>query len=217
MVELAAGFTFRGGNPFLAGVFGDTTGLARPRGMAFDYGNGGWIAVAYIVRPSAGWKERASSTPCGFGLRAEEACSAEGPLVFRMLDSTRVLIAIRRFNADNRPVERLFLITLARPMPALHSLTMRHAFLNSQGGAVYIEDLLATQPLLLFSVSSSNALGGLRRKRDVRIVDDVIGIAQYNAVRLTLEQIERLQPAKSCRGPRGSCYEVGGVRIEFPG
>jgi beta-lactamase regulating signal transducer with metallopeptidase domain len=217
VVRGSGGPTRRGSDVFLATVFGDTTGLAAPRGVVLDRADDGRrVTVAYVVRPSPSWMERVAGTSCGFGLRSSEVCSNEGQLELRLFDSTRVLVGVRSFGANNRPIDRLFLVTLSHPVQGLESLTMRHAFVTSQSGAFYMEDLLSREPLLLFSVSSSTALESLRAKRDVRVLNDIIGVAQYSGVRLTLEQIDRLRVAATCGGPRGSCYEVEGIRVEFP-
>ena len=135
---------------------------------------------------------------------------------FEWSTGARAVIGVRGFNAPNQPVDRLFLITLSRPVEGLRSQSMRHAIVNAQSGSVYVEDFLATQPLLLFAPASSAGLASLKEKRDVRIIRDLIGVAQYGGVKLTLEQIERLQADPTCHGPRGSCYQVDGIKIEFP-
>lgn len=202
----------------VAATFGDTTGFAPYRGMAGfpSPKNGGPLIVIFAVKPSQPWRERVDHNDCGFGLRSDEFCSMQGPLEFRMLDSVRALIAVRRFRAPNQPVDHLFLVTLARPTPALTSLSMPHAVVSFQGGAVYVEDFNATRPLWLFVPSTTNGLTDLKHKRDVQVFSDLVGVAHYTGLRLTLEQILQLVPARRCDGPKGACYEVNGQKIEFP-
>lgn len=207
-------------NRFLSEVFGDTTGFARPRGMVFDYPRPGEtsraVTIAFGVRPGQEWQSRLSRNECGFGIRFNEQCSIQGPLELRMLDSVRALIAVRRFRAPNQPVDHLFLVTLAHPNPALKTLSMLHGVVSFQGGAVYVEDFNARWPLWLFAPSTTNGLADLKHKRDVQVFSDLVGVAHYNAGRLTLEQIPKLVPARSCDGPKGSCYEANGQTIRFP-
>jgi beta-lactamase regulating signal transducer with metallopeptidase domain len=206
-----------GGEALLAAAFGDTTGF---RFWAVGWfparAYGGPLSVAWAVKASEPWRERLSHDACGFGVRSDEYCSSQGALEFRMLDSVRALIAMRRFRAANQPVDQLFLVTLARPTTGLRSLSMIHAVVSFQSGAVYVEDFQATQPLWLFAPSTSNGLANLKHKRDVHIFDDLVGVAHYTGVQLTLEQIRQLTPARSCEGPKGSCYEVKGQTIRFP-
>lgn len=202
----------------MAATFGDTAGFTT-------YGMGyfpspkfaGPLTVVFAVKPSQLWRERLSRTECGFGVRSDDHCGIQGPLVIRMVDSVRALIAVRRFRAPNQPAENLFLVTLARPYPALSSRSLVHGVVMYQSGAVYVEDFGATQPLWLFAPSSSNGLATLKQKRDVQVFTDLVGVAHYNAGWLTLEQIDRLTPAKTCDGPKGACWEVDGHQIEFPG
>ncbi len=139
----------------------------------------------------------------------------QGPLVLRMMDSVRVLIAMRGFNAPNQPVAHLFLVTLRRPELALHSQSMAHGVLGFQSGAVYVEDFLAREPLLLFAPRSSSGLAELGRKPGLRLIGDVMA-AHYGDVRVTLEQLQQLVPSQRCDGRGGACFEVAGHTIEFP-
>src|SRR5262249_12725110 len=135
------------------------------------------------------WRQRVARNDCGFGIRFGEHCSVQGPLELRMVDSVRALIAVRRFRAPDQPAEHVFLVTLARPYPALKSLSMAHAVVSFQSGAVYVEDFGATQPLWLFRPSTSNGLSSLRWKRDLTVFSDLVGSAHYGAGWLTLEQV----------------------------
>jgi hypothetical protein len=208
----------------LAAAFGDTSELGRNKGMAWvpiaPVQRGvPWrrtLAIAYAVKPSAAWRLRWSQTPCGIGVRFDDSCSLGGPLVVRMMDSVRALVAIRRFGAPNEPVDQLFLITLSRPNAALVSQTMAHGIVVFQSGALYVEDFLALQPLLWIGAPSSPGLPYYKRKRDVSVIDQLLGISHYTGSPLTLEQVEGLKPASRCDGPAGSCFEVGGKTIEFP-
>jgi beta-lactamase regulating signal transducer with metallopeptidase domain len=198
----------------LATTFGDTAGLT---GSAFfpspkDRGP----LVIFAVKPSQTWRERMASTACGFGIRFDEQCAIQGPLELRMLDSVRVLIAVRRFRAPNQPADHLFLVTLARPNSDLKPLSLVHAIVVFQRGAVYVEDFGATRPLWLFALSNSNGLAGLKKKREVTVFSDLVGVAHYNSGWLTLEQVPQLVAATGCDGPKGACFELNGKRIEFP-
>jgi beta-lactamase regulating signal transducer with metallopeptidase domain len=206
-----------GGEALLAAAFGDTTGF-RFWGVGEFPGRayGGPLTVAFGVKASEPWRERLAHDDCGFGIRSEERCAIQGPLELRMVDSVRALIAVRRFRAPDQPVEQLFLVTLARPNTALRSVSMVHAVVSFQSGSVYVEDFQATQPLWLFAPSTSNGLADLKHKRDVHIFDDLVGVAHYTGVQLTLEQVRHLAPATSCDGPKGSCYQVDGQSIRFP-
>jgi hypothetical protein len=211
-------FKWTGSYGLLAMVFPDSSELTRNKGMAFDYvgPERRIVTIAWAVRPSEAWRTRFSRTPCGVGIRFDERCALHGPLVARMVDSVRALVAIRRFGASNKPVDDLFLITLSRPAAALASQTMAHGIVVYQSGALYVEDFLARQPLLWIGTPSSKGLAGLKRKRDVTVLDQLIGISHYKGNPLTLEQVAGLKPASRCDGPAGSCYEVGGHRVEFP-
>lgn len=205
---------------FLVDVFGDTTGFARPRGMLFDYPSSRdrsqLVTIVWAVKPSAEWRARLAGDQCGFGIRANEVCSIQGALEMRMLDRVRALIAVRRFRAPNQPVGHLFLVTLAHPNSALRSLSMVHGVVAFQSGAVYVEDFQARQPRWLFAPSTTKGLANHRHLPDVRVLDDLVGVSHYTGVRLTLEQVRQLVPARSCDGPKGSCYEVDGQSIRFP-
>jgi len=205
---------------FLVDVFGDTMDFARPRGMLFDYPNSHdrsqLATIVWGVKPSAEWRARLAGDQCGFGIRSNEVCSIQGPLEIRMLDSVRALIAVRRFRASNQPVDHLFLVTLAHPNSALRSQSMVHSVVAFQSGAVYVEDFQARHPRWLFAPSTTNGLANQRHLPDVQMLRDLVGVAHYTGVRLTLEQVRQLLPAPSCDGPKGSCYEVDGQSIRFP-
>jgi len=205
---------------FIAKVFGDTTGLVH-KGFIFqspasnDRRN--VTTVTFAVRPSALWQARLAHDACGFGVRFDERCHIEGPLELRVLDSLRLLVAIRPFNATNQPAEDVFLITLARPYPEIHSQSMRHGVIAFKAGAVHVSDFLERQPLLLFRPVSSRKLWDLPTDRQTTVIDDLVGIAHYGRGQLTLEQVPRLIPSARCDGPKGACYEVGSLKIQFPG
>jgi hypothetical protein len=201
-----------------AKAFGDTSEWARPAGMTFAYSpdRKSFLMIGYAVRPSAAYRARIARTPCGIGIRFDENCHVQGPLVLRMLDSVHALIAVRRFRAPNEGVDNLFLITLSRPHRELATQSMLHGIVNYQSGAVYVEDFLALQPLLWFGTQTMRGLDDLKRKRDVSIIDDVLGIAHYAGHKLTLEQVAKLKPVSVCAGPPGSCFEADGRRVEFP-
>jgi beta-lactamase regulating signal transducer with metallopeptidase domain len=203
----------------LSATFGDTTGFTPFRGTGFfptpKYG--GPLTGIFAIRPSEQWRERVARNACGFGIRFDEPCYMQGPLELRMMDSVRALIAVRRFRAPNEPADHVFLVTLAHPYAALTPLSIPHAVVGFQSGALYIEDFGARQPLWLFAPSTSTGLSSLKQKRDLTVFSNLVGVAHYDAGWLTLEQVRRLVPAKRCDGPKGACYELNGRRIEFPG
>jgi hypothetical protein len=176
-----------------------------------------FVTVGYAVRPSAAYRARIARTPCGFGIRFDEICSISGPLELRMLDSVHALVAVRRFHAPNKGVDNLFLITLSRPRRDLATQSMLHATVVYQSGAVYIDNLLVRQPRLWLGTPTTRGLREfLRGVAEVSFIEDVLGIAHYAGHKLTLEQVAQLKPASVCAGPAGSCYEVEGLRVEFP-
>jgi beta-lactamase regulating signal transducer with metallopeptidase domain len=199
-------------------VFGDTIVGRRNGGTTFMYSadHKEFLTIAYAVRPSAEWGTRLSRTPCGIGIRFEDQCAMQGPLVIRMLDSVRAVVAIRGFHAPNKPVNDLFLVTLSRPNAAFASQSMEHGVLSFQSGALYIEDYLAPAPRIWVGARDSKGLAELKTLPDVRVIYDIVGIAHYAGLRLTLEQLARLRPVARCDALPGSCYEVDGHRIEFP-
>jgi len=209
------------GRALFAKAFGDTSEGARGSGMGLYYKSSdrkSYLIVAYTVRPSAAYRARTSRTPCGIGIRFDESCNMSGPLELRVLDSVHALIAVRRFRAQNQGVDNLFLITLSRPRRELATQSMLHGIVVYQSGAVYVEDFLATQPLLWFGTPTTRGVESMkhRYKVDVSVIDDVLGIAHYVGHKLTLEQVAKLRPASVCAGPAGSCFEVDGQRLEFP-
>jgi hypothetical protein len=140
----------------------------------------------------------------------------QGPLVLQMLDSVHALVAIREFHAPNKPINELFLVTLTRPNSAFASQSMAHGVIGFQSGALYIEDYLARAPRIWVGAPESKGLAALKTLPDVRVVHDIVGIAHFTGLQLTLEQLARLRPAARCEGVPGSCYEVDGQLIEFP-
>jgi hypothetical protein len=210
----------RRGHALFAKAFGDTSDLTRSGGMGWYYDPSdrkSFLVVAHAVRPSTAYRARISRTPCGFGIRFDESCHISGPLELRLLDSVHALVAVRRFHAPNEGVDTLFLITLSRPRRELATQSMLHATVAYQSGAVYIDNLLVRQPRLWLGTPSTRGLReSLKRLPEVTFIDDVLGITHYAGHKLTLEQVAQLKPASVCAGPAGSCYEVEGLRVEFP-
>jgi hypothetical protein len=210
----------RRGHALFAKAFGDTSDLTRSGGMGWYYDPSdrkSFLVVAHAVRPSTAYRARISRTPCGFGIRFDESCHISGPLELRLLDSVHALVAVRRFHAPNEGVDNLFLITLSRPRRELATQSMLHATVAYQSGAVYIDNLLVRQPRLWLGTPSTRGLReSLKRLPEVTFIDDVLGITHYAGHKLTLEQVAQLKPASVCAGPAGSCYEVEGLRVEFP-
>jgi len=209
------------GRALFAKAFGDTSEWNHGSGMSLYYNSSDrkrFLIVAYTVRPSAAYRARISRTPCGIGIRFDEGCFMSGPVELRMLDSVHALIAVRRFRTPNEGVGNLFLITLSRPRRELATQSMLHGIVNYQSGAVYVEDFLATQPLLWFGTPTTRGLESMkhRYKLNVSVIDDVLGIAHYVGHKLTLEQVAKLRPASVCAGPPRSCFETDGLRVEFP-
>jgi len=174
------------------------------------------LRIIYAIVPSAAYVARRDRDECGFGIRFEELCYAEGPAVIRMMDSVRILIAVRRFNAANQPAEHLFLVVLRRPNPAISSQRLAHANVQYHSGALWIANYLTRDAPYLFASDKSPYLARDNPFNKARKIDDLIGVAHYGTGWLTLEQIESLKPAATCEGPRGACYEAGGGTIEFP-
>jgi len=207
-------------NAMFAKAFGDTSEWGRPAGVTFVYSpdRKNFLMIGYAVRLSEAYRARISRTPCGIGIRFDESCNMSGPLELRMLDSVHALIAVRRFRAPNQGVDNLFLITLSHPRRELATQSMLHGIVVYQSGAVYVEDFLATQPLLWFGTPTTRGVESMkhRYKVDVSVIDDVLGIAHYVRHKLTLEQVAKLRPSSVCAGPAGSCFEVDGLRVEFP-
>lgn len=205
------------GDRLIAATFGDTTGFTPYRGTGF-FPNpkfAGPLTVVFAVRPSQPWRERLSRSECGFGVRSDEFCSAQGTVVLRMMDSVRALIAVRQSRTPNAPIDQLFLVTLSRPQPALASRSMANGIVSYQSGTVFVEGIGAGK--LLFAPSTSKGLVTMRQKQGVQTLTDLVGVAHYSGQSLTLEQVDRLAPAPRCDGPKGACYEVNGQAIEFPG
>jgi hypothetical protein len=134
-----------------------------------------------------------------------------------MLDSVHALVAVRRFHAPNEGVDNLFLITLSRPRPEIATQSMLHATVAYQSGALYVDNLLLRQPRLWLGTPTTRGLREfLQGVAEVSFIDDVLGIAHYAGHKLTLEQVATLKPARACAGLAGSCFEVEGLRVEFP-
>jgi len=202
-----------------AKAFGDTSKLGRPAGVTFIYSpdRKNFLTIAYAMRPSAAYRARISRTACGFGIRFDENCSISGPLELRMLDSVHALIAVRRFHAPNEGVDNLFLVTLSHPRGELATQSMLHATVAYQSGAVYVDNVLARQPRLWLGTPTTRGLREfLKGVAEVSFIDDVLGIAHYAGHKLTLEQVAKLRPASVCAGLSGSCFEVEGLRVDFP-
>jgi beta-lactamase regulating signal transducer with metallopeptidase domain len=209
----------KGPSAMFAKAFRDTIDKSFPAGMTFVYSREqqNFVTVGYAVRPSAAYRARIARTPCGFGIRFDEICSISGPLELRMLDSVHALVAVRRFHAPNKGVDNLFLITLSRPRRDLATQSMLHATVAYQSGAVYVDNLLVREPRLWLGTPTTKGLREfLRGVAEVSFIEDVLGIAHYAGHKLTLEQVAQLRSASVCAGPAGSCYEVEGLRVEFP-
>lgn len=193
-------------------------------GMTFLYGSRvagrrRWgPTVVFLIQPSESWRARRASDLCGFGARSDEFCSVTGSVAIRRVDSTRLIIAVRSKpvrDSSAGPLDHYFLVSALRPLPDSLTRRIRFGRVMYQNNAVYVENRVTTEPAIVFGSQFGPAFADLRMPRV--IYDSLVGIAHYASPGVTLENIDELRPAHECDGPIGSCYEVDGKKIEFPG
>jgi beta-lactamase regulating signal transducer with metallopeptidase domain len=179
--------------------------------------NGNGPDLLFAVTPSKSFMARRAVDECGFGVRKDDRCNLQGPIVMRRVDARRLIIAVRGAPIDDKsaPRDHMFLVSSLSDLPESLTQSIKFGHVVFKGNAVFVEDRASTATPFLFGGSFAPALD--RMPRPMTRFDDLIGIAHYRAPVVTVDEVKNVRPAPTCDGPAGACWQVNGRVFEFPG
>ena len=169
-------------------------------------------AVAPASAPALPVRARAAEV-CGFNVALDKLCTAKADVLIHAADSLHVAIALRERDAMGQPVEHVFYVTFVAPPSALLARLIPSAHVEYQSGALYIASPRPSEPALVFGGANDELV---KRHPRAQLFDNIVGLAHYSADGLPFDMVPRLRRSARCDAERPTCFEAGGMRVQFP-
>jgi beta-lactamase regulating signal transducer with metallopeptidase domain len=157
---------------------------------------------------------RRAESVCGFGSTSSSLCAVEADVFIRVVDTTRVLIALREAPGTDHEVEHVLLVQSQHAVPDLLTRVIRNAYVEYQGGEVYVSSPVPGELAVLFTTGSETAIAD--RHPDATRFMNLVGISHYSPGLVDFDDVPNIRRLASCDVVGHVCYESSRRSFTFP-